>query len=394
MEQIIEQFSRELSTALLEKRFVKISFGKPTQKDGEYKKVTGRLIQAKESTLLSLAFETTTQTFTRNFDCTLQHDTALLELTNLCGAQFKNINLFTTSGDFILMYSKKLIPRLQTKPATFKSPRIEFHNREKRRYLDLKNNVYLRELGITTQTGQIAPSRQNKFKQIDKFVEVIDTLIQTSALKKTTTPITIADMGSGKGYLTFALYDYIANSLKLPVVSTGIEYRQDLVDVCNSIAKSAAFSSLTFVPGTIESNPLKEIDLLIALHACDTATDDAIKQGIDAGATIIVTAPCCHKQIRKAMNVEGPLAEITKYGILKERQAEMITDTIRALLLEAHGYKTKVFEFIADAHTHKNVMITAIKRSGTPDPEPFLKKISDLKETFGISEHYLESILS
>ncbi|MGL1885873.1 MAG: SAM-dependent methyltransferase [Reichenbachiella sp.] len=384
----ITDFIQQLSQSLSEQTFVKMSFGKPTQKDSTVRKVSVRIIEVKGQRVLCFSSETQTQNTTKNYP----FDIGISEATALIGTHFKNINLFTTKKDYIVMFSKKMVPRLQKKPATFLHVTEQSHNREKRRYISTENNIYLQELKILTPQGAIAHSRQNKFKQIDKFVEVIDSLIQASPLKDNDS-IAIADMGSGKGYLTFALYDYLKNSLKINPTVTGIEYRNELVLLCNTIAQKAQFNDLSFVSGSIAENTIESTDVLIALHACDTATDDAIKQGIESEASIIVTAPCCHKQIRKDMNVEGPLSEITRHGILKERQAEMVTDTIRALLLEAHGYKTQVFEFIADAHTHKNVMITAVKRSKPINPEPYIERISSLKEMFGIAKHYLETIV-
>jgi len=210
-------------------------------------------------------------------------------------------------------------------------------------------------------------------------------------------------MGSGKGYLTFALYDYLHQQLNLKAKVTGVEFRQDLVNLCNDIAKQANFSQLNFVEGTIEDYKVKEINLLIALHACDTATDDAIFKGIQANAELIVVAPCCHKQIRKAMEknkVKNDVSFLTKHGIFLERQAEMVTDGIRALILEYYGYKTKVFEFISDAHTPKNVLVVGVKKAQNLKPKAqseertkILLKIKETKAYFGIDYHHLEKLL-
>jgi len=201
-------------------------------------------------------------------------------------------------------------------------------------------------------------------------------------------------MGSGKGYLTFALYDFLTNNLKKSVNMTGVEFREDLVNVCNAIAEKANFNQLAFKKGTIADTNLEKIDILIALHACDTATDDAIYRGITSDASLIVCAPCCQKQIRKAMNVTNELSNITKFGILKERQAEIITDTLRAMIMEAYGYKTNVFEFISLEHTPKNVMIVGKKNSKTkPDKKQILDNIAAIKKVYGIDKHYLETLL-
>jgi hypothetical protein len=204
-------------------------------------------------------------------------------------------------------------------------------------------------------------------------------------------------MGSGKGYLTFALYDYLTNVLKLKAEVTGVEFRPELVELCNKIAGNTGFNQLRFEQGTIEKFDTKEIDILIALHACDTATDEAIFKGISAGAGLIVVAPCCHKQIRRQVESGkkgNDLDFLTKYGIFLERQCEMVTDGIRALILEYFGYKTKVFEFISDAHTPKNVMVVGIKnQKPQPKDERILKKIKESKTFFGIEYHHLEKLM-
>jgi hypothetical protein len=201
-------------------------------------------------------------------------------------------------------------------------------------------------------------------------------------------------MGSGKGYLTFALYDYLTGTLKGTPVMTGVEFREELVAECSRIASLARFDRLRFVSGTIEKADLARIDILIALHACDTATDEALFRGIRSGSSLIVVAPCCHKQIRKAMSVTNQLSPLVKYGIMKERQAEIVTDTILALILEANGYKTKVFEFISTEHTPKNVMIIGRKTNDSgAHKEKIYKEIAAIREAFGIDEHYLEGLL-
>ena len=167
----------------------------------------------------------------------------------------------------------------------------------------------------------------------------------------------IVDMGSGKGYLTFALYDYLKNSLKLNIKMIGVELRPELVNLCTEIRESCGFNGLEFVSKNINNFKSDEVDILIALHACDTATDSAIFKGIKSNANLIVCAPCCHKQVRRDMKSRSKFNLITKHGIFKERLAEMLTDTLRTLIMEKEGYKTKAFEFISNEHTRKNIML-------------------------------------
>jgi SAM-dependent methyltransferase len=246
-------------------------------------------------------------------------------------------------------------------------------------------------LGLVTAEGLVKKDMQDKYKQINRYVEIIEGIIKDIKLPDN---FTVADMGSGKGYLTFALYDYLHNKLNKQATVTGIELRKELVDKCNGIAAKSGFTDLHFKEGSIEASSLPSVDMLIALHACDTATDEAIYKGIQADASVIICAPCCHKQIRKQMDPDNALQSITKHGILLERQAEMVTDAIRALILEAFGYKTKVFDFISTEHTPKNVLIVGTKRMNEKnEKEKNLEKVTALKAMFNIEQHYLEKLM-
>jgi len=177
----------------------------------------------------------------------------------------------------------------------------------------------------------------------------------------------------------------------MQVSVTGIELRKELVDYCNDIAEKCGFENLNFECKPIQEYADKKIDILIALHACDTATDDAITKGIIAKADLIVCAPCCHKQVRQSLKGKEQEDPILKYGIFKERQFEMVTDTIRALILEKQQYQTKIFEFVSNEHTRKNVMLVATKSTKEIDVKKVNSKIKGIKEAYGIEEHYLET---
>jgi hypothetical protein len=180
----------------------------------------------------------------------------------------------------------------------------------------------------------------------------------------------------------------------MDVEMRGVEFREELVDATNVIALKAGFDKLKFLTGNIAEVEIERTDVLIALHACDTATDDAIYRGIEQKSGIIICAPCCHKQIRKQMEPQNVLKQIVQHGILAERLAEMVTDTIRAMILEAFGYKTKVFEFVPLEHTAKNVMIAAIKTKDVDKPDVrILQEVDALKKMFDIEYHYLEKLL-
>jgi hypothetical protein len=197
-------------------------------------------------------------------------------------------------------------------------------------------------------------------------------------------PFTRVDMGSGKGYLTFAAFDWLRRFGRPNLIVRGIEARAELVELCNRVAQENGLAQLRFETGTIANAQLDRVDVLVALHACDTATDDAIAKGIRAGASLILVAPCCHKELRPCLKPPTVMADALKHGILLERQAEFVTDALRAALLEWAGYDTKVFEFISTEHTGKNLMIAATKRTWTGDRESLAVRVRELARFYGI----------
>lgn len=232
---------------------------------------------------------------------------------------------------------------------------------------------------------------QHKFKQICKYVEIVDGVMRQT---KFDDEIHIADMGAGKGYLTFALYEYLTTHYDKKIVMEGVEIRPELVEKINEIIRINASlingrSNMQFIQNSIADYKPSKLDVLIALHACDTATDDAILKGIRNNAKLIICAPCCHKQVRREMEKSGKFDSITKYGIFLERQAVMITDAVRALVLEYCGYKTQVMEFIEIDNTPKNVLLVGRKSEKNIDKEAIAKQIKELLDKYGIEEHYL-----
>jgi len=380
-------FLQQLQSAFENKTLVKLTLGHKRNKVADLDNVFARIIQVKSGHKLSFVYRYKTKDITKNFDGA----EALKEAQQLLETSFFNADLFTSSHNFYFTNDKDGKAKLVTKSASQPAANNFSHDKQKERIIQADNNIYLKELGVISAEGLVKKDMQDKYRQINKYVEIIEGIIKDLDLKD---GFTVADMGSGKGYLTFALYDYLHNKLHTSASVTGIEIRKDLVEKCNAIAAKANFDQLHFEEGTIEGANISKIDMLIALHACDTATDDAIYKGIKADAQVIICAPCCHKQIRKQMAPDNALQYITKHGILLERQAEMVTDAIRALVLEAFGYKTKVFEFISTEHTPKNVLITAVKRNGSIDEkEKNIEKIKALKAIFNIQQHYLEKLM-
>lgn len=372
------------SLSVTQQTLLKLTLSKPLAQ-ADWRQVVVRLVAIKQQPKLSFTYRYPTRDEVKNYSL----DEGSEWLSKWLGVVFFAADLQTTDGHFNLIFNKKGDnARLNGGNRATPAATVNLnHNKEKKRLLDA-SKPYFQALDISDSTGQVMPTGQKKFKQINKYIEVIESIMAEGQLPA---DAHIADFGSGKGYLTFALYDFLVSKQSRPSV-LGFELRPNLVDFCNALAEKSGFKGLKFIAQDINAFEAERLDMLIALHACDIATDIALAKGIRAGAKVIIVAPCCHKQVRKALQPPPVLQPIMKHGIMTERQAEWLTDGIRALILEAFGYKTKVFEFISTEHTPKNVMIVGIK-SGAKRPEIW-PQVAALKQQFGLSEHYLEAILA
>lgn len=379
-----QQFYQAFEQALTEDQFVKLTLSKPISKSEELVNVYLREVALKNEKMISFTYRYKTNDQVKNYPL----DEAITELEQLLPNSFRMATLFTLEKDLMLRFNKKRKGSIAEQAPTY-SDKLPVHH-DKQKVKRAEESPYLYELGIMDKSGKLIPKMADKYRQINKYLEIIEGLIDSASLPN---KINIVDMGSGKGYLTFALYDYLKNTKELDVEVIGIELRKELVDYCNATAQKLGYQQLSFVSERIEHFDNKKIDILIALHACDTATDDAIFKGIVSDAALIICAPCCHKQVRQSTKGNEQSNPILKYGIFKERQFEMVTDTIRALLMEKNQYNTHVFEFISNEHTRKNVMLTGIKGSKKANTELLDIKIEALKNDFGVQEHYLEQQL-
>ena len=387
-----EQFIQAFETSFSNGTLLKCTLSKPTPSAATIlKNVYCRPVSLKKGLQIAFNFRFLTRDEVKNHSL----ESGISQLRELLDTSFLNADLFTAKQDYSLQISAKGQAVFSAKKASQSAPPTFVHNREKERLLQ-PSAPWLHALGITNAKGEVLSNAQDKWRQINKYLEIIQNLVTGAAFPKEPH---IADMGSGKGYLTFALYDFLKNTLGLNPQITGIELRPKLVEFCNKTARESNFDGLHFVAQNISEYKPAHLDMMIALHACDTATDLALAAGIHNKAKIIVAAPCCHKQIRKDMATQNEMAPLLRHGILEERQAEILTDGIRALLLEAEGYQTKVFEFISTEHTAKNVMITAVQPEDlraniqAERRKKALEQIAALKTGFGIKEHYLEVIL-
>jgi len=383
----IQKFIDIVQNTIKNNSFIKLTFSKKRLNSSDLENVYIKQVEIKNKNLLQFTYHHTFHDIVKNYEL----GQTIEEITILANSKFHIINLLSTEKDVEIKINKSFDAVILEKRPSLKLLPIKNHNVEKSRSLDLSKK-YFNLLGITTQEGVLVKTMIDKYKQIEKYIEIFENLYKQANLKREKREIKIVDMGCGKGYLTFALYDHLVNNLELDVKIVGVETQQKLVDLCNDIAKQVGFKKLRFEKNNIDDFQMSKTDVLIALHACDTATDDAIYKGIKTNASLILVAPCCHKQIRKQISNKNILTSITKHGILLERQAEMLTDGIRALLLESYSYKSNVFEFISAEHTGKNLMISAFKTENVQTNNKN-EQVEELKKMFGIEYHYLEKLL-
>ncbi len=371
------RFIALLTSAVHDGTLVKLTLGKHRGADATLNNLFVRPVALKAGPHLSFLWRHATRDITKNHPPA----EALALIEPLIGRDFLDAHLFTPAQNAQFETRADGTARLSVKTASVApTPVADGHDRAKA-HLIAGDAPWLRALGVTNDRGLPREGMAHKFRQIQKFTELLAQLLaeagltgqvaQASSLPPSpdgrlevcaTPPIRIADMGCGKGYLTFALAAHLGTRAEV----TGIEFRPELVALCNTLARDHGLAPhLRFTAGDIASTTLDHVDVLVALHACDTATDDALAKGLAAGARLLVASPCCQKELRPQLTPPAVLADALRHGIFQERQAEFVTDALRAMLLEWAGYRTKVFEFISTEHTAKNLMITAIK-AGRP----------------------------
>ncbi len=359
MERLLSLFTDSLAR----KTLAKLTLGAHRGSEKSLQNLFVRPVSLKAGDRLQFVYRHTTRDVTRN----LTQEEALSKLAAHLQADFGSAHLFTTE---LTAQWKLGSRRLITGKPRHAQPAATAHDRAKQHLLG-GDPGWLRALEAKT----------DKVRQVRKFVEILSHLID---LPKPA--LRLVDMGCGKGYLTFAAYDWLRQNGWPSAEVTGIEQRPELVELCNRVAREHDCAGLRFQAGTIDNHAAPgAIDVLIALHACDSATDDAIAEGVHAGASLIIVAPCCHKELSPQLKAPAALAGALKHGILHEREAEFVTDALRAALLEWQGYETRVFEFVSTEHTAKNLMIAAVKRGCPGDARP----ARDLAAFYGIRSQRL-----
>ena len=328
---------------------------------------------------------------TKNYD----RETVVTKLDELLELPFKNIHVETTQGHLQVQITKKgKVLVHQSKSATT-PPSVDLsHDRQKKKILAADDAApFLQAVGIMTHDGKIRADMQRKFRQINEFLRLVD---ETGVFSDFAgQPVSVVDFGCGNAYLTFATYHYLTHTLGLAANVVGVDIKSDLLARHREKAKALGWEGLTFQEGRISDFRAEvQPDVVVALHACDTATDDALAQGIHWGSHLIVTAPCCQHELQEQLArvpTPAPFGPVAHYGLLNERLGDILTDTFRATILRLLGYHTDVLQFVSTEHTAKNLMIRAVKTS-SPGNTRLLEEYQALK-TFWQVTPYLERLL-
>ncbi len=449
----LDRFLPLLRAALTDGPLTKLTLGKPapalTRADPTLHNLFVRPVALKTGPQLTFVWRHATRDVTKNHPPA----EALTLVESALGRDFLDAHLITPTQTAQLEFQPDGTARLRVKltahsPAATTTPAAPAAHNQPKHYLIPADAPWLDSLGVTNNRGQPRDGMADKFRQIQKFAELLRHLIieafptpdappsalssepsasdsQLSTLSSQPPPLRVIDAGSGKGYLTFAVAALLGERAHV----TGIEARPELVALCNGVAAQHGLAPrLTFRAGTIADTPFapstalppqisnfesqipaasdsaienpkspieNPLDLLLALHACDTATDDALARGVAAGARLLVVSPCCQKELRPQLTAPPVLADALRHGIFQERQSEFVTDALRAQLLEWAGYKTKVFEFVSTEHTAKNLMISAIRiREPGTLHDSTAQRLRAFAAFYGIRTHRLATHLN
>lgn len=369
MEKELDQIIKELLT----EDIVKIVLS--NSKDSKFKKI---VISKLDSFYQAEKF-TDKQAFHEN----LNREQLALFCYETMDEGFKQLNAWDNDSEYEIKISKKG-KVFFTKSKSNTSVKVQNNNNRQKEYYLPEGEVVppLVDMGVFTKDGKIVNSMYDKYKQINKFIQFIDEAINKANLKK----INIVDFGCGKSYLTFVVYYYLNFVKKIDATMTGLDLKEDVIKKCQETAKKYGYDKLNFQVGDVALYESKEpVDMVITLHACDTATDFALYHAIRWGTKIIISVPCCQHELNAQIESDE-FGIMTRYGLLKERTAAIMTDAIRANLLEYSGYKTQILEFIDFTHTPKNLLIRAVKSNVSKEhKDKMLKEVENLIKEFNLN---------
>lgn len=375
---------QSLFTDCLNETLIRVILSNPSSKDGVIK-ICARPVLKNKSLLFQIEEYTKTQVFHKNLtagDAGSYLTSKLSSDASSQTAEFKNALVETQSFTANVLVSKKGTITIKKKMNTStKQPKISLsHNRKKKYILEEGIPVpFLIDLCVMTQNGSIVNAHYDKFRQINRFLEYIEDILPSLPTGR---ELRILDFGCGKSYLTFAIYYYLKVLKGYPVRITGLDLKEDVIRHCNELAVKYGYDKLEFLCGDIAYyDGCSQVDMVVTLHACDTATDYALAKAVGWGAKVILSVPCCQHELNKQMK-NDLLSPVLHYGILKERMAALMTDGLRAQILEANGYRTQILEFIDMAHTPKNLLIRAVYNGHCADNKA---QIDELLAAFDVN---------
>jgi len=353
-----------------------------------WRQVTVRPVEIKGARQLQFSYLDERQDITKNYG---DDDNLLDKLDEILAIPYSALRVLTIEQDIQVQVSKKGKALIRyNDPPKGTAPTLK-HNSDKDLPLpDNRPDAYLQAVGIMNSQGEIRPRMRDKFKQINEFLKLLE---HTRALKEIEyRPVQIVDFGCGSAYLTLATYHYLNTIKGIEARLDGVDTNAHLMEQAQAISHDLNYDGACFYQQPIgDYQPETPPDIVMALHACDTATDDALAQGINHGAHLILSAPCCHHHLHAQMTTVDPMRPVLRHGILKKRMGDILTDSFRALILRICGYKTDVVEFISSEHTDRNLMIRAIQRDNM-DIDAFVEEYNELKAFWKVTP-YLETVL-
>ena len=387
---MIVEYKEQIKRLVLDEHvFVRLTMkGRSQNAEFEWRQVIVRPVLIKNERYLQFSYFSQKQDITKNY----QDSQASQRLDEVLALPFNSLFVQSTLEDLRVQITPKGKVILHRDKASKDKPDLHLsHDASKKLLLPADTpDSFLQATGIMDSQGRVRPSMQGKFSQINEFLKLLE---HTGRLEHfDATPVHILDCGCGSAYLSFATYHYLNNVRGIPAQLTGIDTNATLIQKDNRQSDELGFSQACFLKSAIiDFVPQESPDIVLALHACDTATDEAIYQGITSEARLIMCAPCCHHYLHQQLHAVKPFAPVFQDGILKQRLSDILTDIFRALILRIMGYKTDVVEFVSPEHTDKNLMIRAVRRPQR-DKAGYLQEYQDLKAYWGVTP-YLETLL-
>ena len=342
-------------------------------------KVKIRPVKLKEE----LYFQTSVSDGKKEFHKNYEKAELLEQLDHWLRKDYRQLQMDTTTQSIQALVSKKGKATVKQKIARdMRSARVLDHNRKKRYLLEEGTPIpFLVDLGVMTAEGAIVRSRYDKFRQINRYLEFVEDILPELDKDR---ELTLIDFGCGKSYLTFALYYYLTVKKQCRIRMIGLDLKKDVMEHCQELAEKYGYDRLTFLTGDIaDYDGVEQVDMVVSLHACDTATDYALEKALQWNAKVIFAVPCCHHELNRQMH-STEMNPVLKYGLIQERMAALMTDAFRADVLELEGYQVQVLEFIDMEHTPKNILIRAVKQNTPLSSEKKEKLLDSLQTCMGI----------